>query len=392
MCVDVRVRRDARVCRLLIGLLCACASACASACVDSDVDVAVPGDDARLALTGAAELDHDDGARLRFSSAGLTLRFTGRVRLLIDDDGTSADASSDGWADEDGGNRFALTIGDREVAVPAGPIRDVVVESDLASGAQTLTLVKKTEALFGAARVVAVVVEQGSLLPPAAGQTTKPTLLVVGDSWATGFGVLGDLPVPTSGTPGGAAKAPGPRCPFTPDTQDVRRAWPAVVGDALGRDVAVVGWSGRGMLRDYDGDERPASLPAILRTALLANPPDDVVIALGHNDAWSGLPDEARFRAATRALVDDVTDVAAADAAVVVIAPLFDDPAPARDRTGPLRAWLQVPGVVVIDEPAIDDTLGFGCVWHPGTRRQHDLAMKTLLPLKAALEARTHAR
>jgi lysophospholipase L1-like esterase len=324
--------------------------------------VVVPGVDPEVRVIGAAELDGGQGALLRFSSSGVRLRARGIVRFIWQ--------GGDKGAEEGGGNRFDVVVDDgafrRVIDADAGSL-DVPVLS-------TLTLVKRTEALFGARRLLGVVVDgEVSAVP------SRPTLVVLGDSWATGFGVRGDIVDHETG------KAPGPHCPFSPDTEDVRQAWPALVADGLGVDVAVVAWSGRGLLRDWQGDERPAAVPRLLDDSAVH--PENVVgvvVALGHNDANEGLPDPARFAAAwqqtlalLRARFGAVT--------VVVVAPAFDDAPPAVDRAGVLRPAFVGDGVVVVDEPPMDTSLGLGCVWHPGTAAQSAFARQLLPPIARAL-------
>jgi lysophospholipase L1-like esterase len=331
------------------------------------IDVAVPGLDRRVVVTGAAELDDEAGVVLRFSSAGVRVRFRGTARFVLDpvDDAVVEAAGGDRFAlvDDDEDARAAATSAGAPARVPDPP---VLVDDTLVVHApvpRTVTFTKTSEAFFGARRVVAVVVDGELFDAPA-----RPTLLVLGDSWAAGFGVRGDLVDETTG------RAPGPSCPFASDTSDVRLAWPSVLARRARVDVAVVALSGRGVLRDWQGDERPTTVPEAFRRAALAVDVDRVIVALGHNDANEGLPDRARFAAAWHALVDDVVAMAP-HAPIVALAPAFDDDAPpAEPRSQSLRAWMAHPRVVVVDEPAMPVGLGRGCVWHPGTRAQQAFA------------------
>lgn len=336
-------------------------------CGGMGVDVAVPGADPRVLLTGAAEVDDDDGAVLRFSSAGIALRFEGRLRVLIDDAVDAGGGVSGGGAgaEVDGGNRFFVSVDGRPVVTARG---DVVVSSAVPA---TLRVIKKTEALLGVARVRVVVVEAGRLL---AAPARLPRLLVLGDSWATGFGVLGDLP-DASGT------APGPRCPFSADTQDVMRAWPWLVGEALHQDVVVVAWSGRGVVRDYRGDEGPLTVPEIWNTATLADDVDAVIVALGHNDFYAGAPPVARWHAAWASMLSTLPPRR------VISWPRIDHPPPAAVVDAPWFPHQDRDGFFL--EPPLDASVGSGCVWHPGTRSQRVYA-DLLVPLvKQALESKT---
>lgn len=359
--------------------------------------VIVPADDGAIVAIGAAERDVSPGLLLRFSSAGIRIHASGRLRLIwADGDGDATSTKSgekengdndvesgvesgvdrgiDIDVDERGGNRFVATVvNDRD-----GARRDVEVGTDGVidvGEAAVVSVVKVTEGLFGARRLLAVDVD-GALLPPPA---PRPTLVVLGDSWATGFGVMGDIVDVATG------KAPGPHCPFRPASQDVRFAWPWLLAEALGSDAAVVAWSGRGVMRDYEGDTRPTTVPAYYAASVVA--PDDVVgvvVALGHNDGYPGVPDEAAFVAAWRQLVWRLRrDFPKAP--IVAVVPTFDDVAPAIDRSAAFAAFMTHTNVIAVAEPTLDDRLGLGCVWHPGTRMQADLAKRLSPAVEAAL-------
>ena len=57
-----------------------------------------------------------------------------------------------------------------------------------------------------------------------------------------------------------------------------------------------------------------------------------------------------------------------------------------RPRDAAFRALMVPSGVTLVDEPAIDATLPFGCVWHPGTQAQAALARALAPRLTEALK------
>jgi hypothetical protein len=351
----------------------------------ANVDVVAVGADPRLHFVGAAERTQEPGAMLRFSSAGVRLRARGTLRLVW----AEQPVVVDGDVPPDPGGRFDAII----EAVDDGAMRRMVAVEEgvplLVPSLSTVTVIKATEALFGARRLLAIEVGpidgQAPLVDVA--PAPPPTLLVLGDSWATGFGVRGDLPDPVTGV------APGPTCPFTIETQDVREAWPWIVGEGLGVDVAVVGWSGRGLLRDYEGDEATTTVPELwARSAVTPDSVAGVVVALGHNDGVTGVPDEDRFRAAWLGTLASLRERLGDDVTVVVLLPDFQDEAPAIDRSAIFRRLFAVDGVSLIPEPTMNIGLGQGCVWHPGTRAHADFARRLLPLLAGPLHAGTSPR
>lgn len=344
--------------------------ACVVAAADVPVDVLDPGADDRVAFVGPVVVDDAPGVVLSFSSAGVRLRFAGVARFVFDD---TVDAS------EPGGNRFVAVHDVDEAAVGVDVDGALVVAH---ATMQTVTVQKTSEALFGARRLVAVVVE--GVVDDFCAAAPPRSVLVLGDSWATGFGVRGDL-VDRAAR---GADARGPHCPFTPDTSDVRLAWPARVVRAVDAEAAVVGWSGRGIWRDYTGDRGPLTVPEIFRAApIVVDGVVGVVVALGHNDGFVGVPDAAAFVDAYRAFVDDVTAFAGG-VPVVVVVPAFDDAAPLRSRQEAFAQLLDDPRVVLVDEAVPDARLPLGCVWHPGTAGQRAYADALTLRLLGPLRPR----
>jgi lysophospholipase L1-like esterase len=141
-------------------------------------------------------------------------------------------------------------------------------------------VVREVEAFAGVHELLGLELPPGGkFLPP-----REPARLVeiIGDSISCGYGVLGK----------------NEHCPFTYDTEQVSAAYGARLGEALGADVTTVCWSGRGVLRNYDGSTT-GTMPELFEQTLPGEPsarwafgarraPDAVVINLGTNDFLGG--------------------------------------------------------------------------------------------------------
>jgi len=156
---------------------------------------------------------------------------------------------------------------------------------DLASGLDPATphvvrVMREAEAFAGVHELLGVELAPGGrFLPPRA---PPLRIEIVGDSITCGYGVLGA----------------NERCPFTYATERASAAYGARLGQALDADVTTVCWSGRGVLRNYDGS-RTGTMPELYELAVPADPPapwsfaavpraDAVVLALGTNDFLGG--------------------------------------------------------------------------------------------------------
>src|SRR5690606_32148468 len=94
---------------------------------------------------------------------------------------------------------------------------------------------RRTEALFGTTTVLGLSVTGGALLAP---PPERPLFEFVGDSISAGYGNEG-------------AHA---ECDFSADTQNHYLAFPMLVARAFGADASTVAWSGRGVVKNYDGE------------------------------------------------------------------------------------------------------------------------------------------
>ena len=159
----------------------------------------------------------------------------------------------------------------------------------LAAGEHLLEIVKETEAGVGVARLDGIWVQGEALAAPA-----RPTrrLEFIGDSHTVGFGATGVDP-----------------CPFSSETESQSGAFAAQAAEALQAEAHVIGWSGRGVTRNYDDDRLPETAPQMWRRTLPFRPegwvPDAVVVNLGANDFGRGDPGSA-FTAAFAAFLQEL--------------------------------------------------------------------------------------
>ena len=213
-----------------------------------------------------------DGARFSWSGSTIRARFLGpslAVRLRV----PPGDQSFPYTAVVDDRPPVTLAVGpDRErydVATGLDPAREHVV-----------TVTREAEAFAGVHELLGVDLGPGGAFLP-----DKPRPLrieIIGDSITCGFGVIGD----------------GPGCAFSFATERSSAAYGARLGTALDADVTTVCWSGRGVLRNYDGSttetmptlfELAIPTPETARWDLAKAPkPDVVIVALGTNDLQGG--------------------------------------------------------------------------------------------------------
>lgn len=314
--------------------------------------------DPRVLVVGHVERPAGGGLALAWSASELRLRFRGTSLAIDVDDRITATTN-------DGSDLLAVTIDGvrRDVVVPRG--RSVVSLAEaLSSGAHEASILKRTEPAVGTLVVHGVLVDgAGEVLPPPAPRPRR--IEVLGDSLATGFGVLGR----------------GPSCPFTPQTEDVTASFAGLLAHGAAADLVMVAWSGKGLVRNLDGEADGPTVPTLWRTAApLDASPDVVVVALGANDFYRGVPDRHAFLAATGVLLDDLR-AAHPRAWIVLASPMALTPRPDDPSTVIAPAWLRAlvearrdGRLSFVHLPPRDDALGLGCVWHAGPKMHERLA------------------
>ncbi|MDB5218712.1 MAG: Endoglucanase precursor [Myxococcaceae bacterium] len=223
----------------------------------------------------------------------------------------------------------------------------------------------------------------GRFLPP---RERKLRIEVIGDSITCGYGVLG-------------ADA---HCGFTFATERASEAYAARLGNALDADVTTVCWSGRGVIRNYDGSTT-GTMPELFERTLpedppvpwsfaAAPPPDAVVINLGTNDflGGEGRPlDLAAFEDAYVRFARRVREVHPRAALFITTSPMLHaEPTPsgpgtvkelARTRLEHVVARRTAEGDRQIELVQLDDTSEhWGCDYHP------DVAMNVAIAARLA--------
>lgn len=321
-----------------------------------------------------------EGARFAWSGTSLRARFTGGAISALLREGAAGPHR----------NRYGVIVDGVEstFTASAGDGR-YVLASGLGAGVHELTVTKLTEAEVGAGELLALeLADGGALLPPPAVRARR--LEFIGDSITCGYGV------------DGASK----ECPFSSETQNHWHSFGHLTASALGADASYVAFSGRGVVRNYDGSTT-GLVPALYRQTLPEPasadwdfgrfPPDAVVINLGTNDFARGPPPEAEFVEAYRALVTFIRARHPLAHVVVTLGPMLTDNYAQGAKAKTLcRTWLS--GLVstlraagdtrvhFLEFPEQDEvTDGLGCDYHPSAKKHRAMATQLTDALEAAL-------
>lgn len=321
----------------------------------------VRGDDPRLRLEGRW-VPSPGGPRCAWPASAVHLRFRGRtldVRLrdtLTDDlvrDHDAVGVVVDGVLVK----RITLREGSAEYrAAMRLPDRE-----------HTVSLVKLTEAEAGTVTLEGVATD-GPLRDPPPAHPRR--LLVIGDSIMAGYGVDG---------PAG--------CHYDATFANAARSCASLAARALGAELHLVAWSGRGVVLNNNLLARE-TLPELMGRAIPTDPdsvfeprsyvPDVVVVNLGTNDLTRPEHDPATFAAAYRRMLDRLRADYPRARIVVGLGPLItdDDPTPGTGRLRAMRELLQ--GIVderirggdadvrLLEMPSGDPAAeGCGCDQHP---------------------------
>lgn len=341
---------------------------------------AVRADDPRLRYEGRVRREEDGAVRITWPRGAVHLRFRGtRLAMRVEEQPFPGEIpQTDALGVEvDGGPLRRITLG--------RGVQRVELARGLAPAEHTVRVLKLTEAEVGTVRVLGVDLRDGAtLLDPPPPRPRR--LLAVGDSISVGYGVEG------------ASRA----CRATAAMCDASRAWPSLAAEALGAELHVIAWSGRGLTRNYDPAQGETLLELARRTVATDPharwdharwPPTELVVNVGTNDVARAGFDDARYADALLALITDVLRRAPSARVRVLVGPMLFDDAPhpgaaslrrvreATDRVVRALASHGATDIARVDVAPADDAEGRGCEDHPNALTQRRIARALLASL-----------
>lgn len=254
-----------------------------------------------------------------------------------------------------------------------------------------VTVTRESEARAGVHELLGIDLGPGGRLLPQRPRAHR--IEVIGDSISCGYGILG-------------ADA---HCPFSFATERASEAYGARLGRALDADVTTVCWSGRGVIRNYDGSTT-GTMPELFELALPAPPvpwsfaaapaPEAVILNLGTNDFLGGEGRPLDLRAFEDAYVRfarRVREVYPRAFLVVTTSPMLHaEPSPsgpgtvrdlARERLARVVARRIEEGDQRVELIQLDDEAShWGCDYHPDSAMNERIAARLEAPVRAQLE------
>ncbi len=245
--------------------------------------VLVPANDPNIQYSGRFDFSNPLAPRFDWPAVSISANFQGTsVGILLSDGNNNYNAFIDGRLQQ---------------VIVSGPATQYMI-SGLGPGSHTLLLTKRTEAYFGIGTFKGLILEDGmALLPPPSPPSRR--IEFVGDSLACGAEVE-------------ALNSGCDPAHFRP-TANSDLAFGPLAARALGADYRVTSFSATGIVKNVAMAQvpMPAYYPRVLASfeTPVIDPrlwvPDAVVIELGGNDFFSGVPPPSRdeFESAYRKFI-----------------------------------------------------------------------------------------
>jgi lysophospholipase L1-like esterase len=224
---------------------------------------------AAIHLIGRFDTTPRQGPRFAWSGSGIVMSFRGTgISVTLDGPLTTLFQVI-----IDGGAPFTVRASAKPQQVAQG----------LSPGEHRIEIYKRTEADQGTAQLRGIAVDDGELIVSPAPFTR--CIEVIGDSITCGYGNEGK----------------SADCDFTPETENAKATYGAFSAREFNAAHVSISFSGKGMLRDWQGNTAE-QLPALYQRTIPTEPasiygfdqyrPDVVVVNLGTNDWALGYPGE----------------------------------------------------------------------------------------------------
>jgi lysophospholipase L1-like esterase len=336
---------------------------CSFACGQSAHSSFVYPDDPKLRYVGWFDRELSYSVRFSWPGSQIHAQFTGssvRARL--------ADAPVEDAIREL--DRVTVLIDDRppKTFVLAEGVHEYPLANDLPAGTHRLVIWKRTEAEVGVISFQGLTLEAGASLV----QDARPSprrIAVIGDSISAGYGNEGREPT----------------CPWSAGSENNYETYGAHAARLLAADYVAMAWSGKGLTRNFDArDLRTLPelwdriIPSEDHSARIARTPfDAVVVNLGTNDVFRGLPDAASFVASYSAWLRALRERFPGALFVLALGPMLADDHPQPNARTLMRGWLGAArearaeaGDARLDfiEFWFDPVEGAGCDFHPNLK------------------------
>lgn len=342
-----------------------------------EIPVELGTSDSRLVTLGAFDRRNPAAPRFAWPATELRLAFRGEgVSVELTDTPFEDELRDTDWV--------GVQIDDRpitKVALQEGRHRYVLAEG-LPLADHRLRIVKRTEAEVGTITLHGFTFSAGTTVLPSSRLARR--ILFVGDSITAGYGNEG----------------PNELCHYSPDKCNADLTFATLAARELRAEAVMSAWSGKGVLRNFDPDE-PLTMPSLFDRmiptdsagiALPAQPaPDAIVVNLGTNDFFSGMPDEAAFLAAYRGLLERLRVRAPKAPLCLIVSPMLADDSPQPNARATLKRWLTTlkaeceqrgTKVTLLEQWTYPDE-GLGCDYHPSLRTHERLGHELAATLRA---------
>jgi lysophospholipase L1-like esterase len=319
---------------------------------------------------GRFDFSDPAGPRFAWSTSTVKARFQG----------TEASAS----LKSNGDNWFNVIIDNtvmKPINVKSGAVETITLAAGLSSGTHTIELVKRTEGFVGDVQFLGFTFGQGKILAPSVPSARR--IEFIGDSLTCGYGNEGSSQYQN----------------FTTKNENAYLAYGAVAARALDADLTTVAWSGKGVIRNYDGSTNelvPEVYPRILpyNETPRWNPgqwvPQVVIINLGTNDFGPGVPDSQSFKSAYSDFVKRIRAQYPDAHIYCALGPALNSGnlSEARNYITAVVKRLNSAGdskVRFIEFPMDNGRNGFGEDWHPSVKTHQLMAEQLVKQLKIDL-------